>query len=143
MLFLEKLYECKNEIYIISWIIKNVYRRNIFIYINNIFLCKQDGIVTDCSTDWNDANRRKRRSSTTNIILVPDDEEDAYEFDPPQTNITDIPTFPTKSGITRRNATQECTDAITGSTFGKACLQLYPDMNYTVFIDECVTDIEV
>ena len=64
-------------------------------------------------------------------------------FDPPQVNITANPTFPTKSGTTEQEAHNKCNMAITQSAFGKACLGMYPDINFKSMVDNCVLDIKV
>ena len=88
-------------------------------------------------------NKNRRRRSTKNIILIPIDNEGDYYYNPPQNNITTQPTFPTKNGITEHQAQQKCTKAIAESSFGKACLKMFPTMNLTTYIHECVLDIKV
>ena len=87
--------------------------------------------------------RRARRSSSDNAILIPVKDEAPYIYDPPQVNITTLPTFPTKSGVTKIQATDKCTGAVKESIFGKACLKMYPDMEITPIIDDCVLDFMV
>ena len=87
--------------------------------------------------------RRVRRSSTDNIILVPIKDEPPYIYDPPQVNITTLPTFPTMSGVTEAQAIDKCTKAVKDSTFGRACLKMYPNMEIKPIIDDCVTDFKV
>ena len=99
-----------------------------------------DGVATECGGGGPFSRRRR---STKNVIRVPNDDDGDYDFDPPQLNITDLPTFPTDSGITKQDAESNCTEAIRESNFGKVCLQMYPEMNLTTLIEECVTDIEV
>ena len=103
-----------------------------------------DVLPTNCKTKWGKRKRRRaRRSSSDNAILIPVKDEAPYIYDPPQVNITTIPTFPTKSGVTKIQATDKCTGAVTESIFGKACLKMYPDMEIKPIIDECVMDIKV
>lgn len=100
-----------------------------------------DGVVDECNNVFT-GGRRKRRSNT-NTLYIPNDNDGDYDYDPPQINITNLPNFPTKSGITQFQANRDCKDAIENSSFGKVCLKMYPDMNYTTYIEECVTDIQV
>eukprot|EP00111_Clytia_hemisphaerica_P003526 TCONS_00010074-protein len=100
-----------------------------------------DGVATECGGGG--PLSRRRRRSTKNVIRVPNDDDGGYDFDPQQLNITDLPTFPTKSGTTRAEAESNCTKAIEESTFGKACLDMFPSLNLTTLVEECVTDIEI
>ena len=76
-------------------------------------------------------------------ILIPVKDEPPYIYDPPQVNITTLPTFPTRSGVTQVQATDKCTKAVKESLFGRACLKMYPNMEIKPIIDECVMDIKV
>ena len=60
-----------------------------------------------------------------------------------QINVNNIPTFPTKSGLTEKDAIDICTRSIRQSSFGEVCLKMYPDIDFSVVIEECVTDIKV
>ena len=103
-------------------------------------LCDSE-IINTCEKNTN--TKRRRRRSTKNVILIAEDDEGDYDYDPPQVNITTQKTFPTKNGITELQAQQKCTKAITESSFGKACLKMFPTMNFTQYVDECVLDIQV
>ncbi|XP_066920008.1 von Willebrand factor D and EGF domain-containing protein-like [Clytia hemisphaerica] len=107
-----------------------------------------DKFIEGCENHVNKNNkrRRRRRSTKEDIIYIPIDDADDEEeilYDPAQVNITKLPQFPTKSGITKEQATDECIEALVKSTFAKACLQLYPEMNSTSYIEDCVTDIKL
>ena len=101
-------------------------------------------VIDHCKPVENDVvGKRRKRRSTSNVIIVPSTDEEPYIFDPPQVNIIANPTFPTKSGTTEQEAYNECNIAITQSAFGRACLEMYPDMNFTSMVDDCVLDIKV
>lgn len=47
------------------------------------------------------------------------------------------------SGVTEAQAIDKCTKAVKDSTFGRACLKMYPNMEIKPIIDDCVTDFKV
>lgn len=104
----------------------------------------EDKVVDNCWQNNVLKNNLRIRRSNSKVIVVPIDDEDGsdYVYNPQQTNFTDV-SFPTKSGITEDNAKEECTKAITESTFGKACLQIYPNLTYTLLVNECVEDVKI
>ena len=85
-----------------------------------------------------DANEDKRKR-----LYVPSSNEKIPDYNPAQINLDNLPEFPTKSGVTEKDAIDLCTKAIEHSTFGKVCLDMYPEMDFSVVIEECVTDIKV
>ena len=105
--------------------------------------CIADGIANECYQNLEDIPVRRKKRSNSKILIIPNDDDMAYEYDPPQINITNLPEFPTKSGLTEQQANNLCTKAIKTSPFGKVCLDMYPDMNYTTYVEECVTDAKV
>ena len=109
-------------------------------------MCIRDSVLPiNCKTKTvqKRKRRRARRSSSDNAILIPVKNEAPYIYDPPQVNITTLPTFPTESGVTKIQATDKCTGAVKESIFGKACLKMYPDMEIKPIIDDCILDFMV
>eukprot|EP00111_Clytia_hemisphaerica_P003538 TCONS_00010109-protein len=110
---------------------------------NGVEVHPDDGVIDGCQPVQDENNQKRKRRSNPNILIVPSDDEEPYTYKPPQVNITSDPKFPTKSGTTEQVAYNECNIAITQSTFGKACLRMYPDMDFTTLVDECVLDIKI
>jgi len=51
--------------------------------------------------------------------------------------------FPTPSGILLENATQTCTDALTGAGFSDTCQTILEPEELTTSIENCISDIKV
>lgn len=88
---------------------------------------------------------KERRVTTdvTAIVLTTGGTDEIYTYKPPKV-IPVIPSFPTKSGITKRQAKNICKISIEGSTLFKACRGAI-GIKFTIqgFLGQCVTDIEV
>ena len=93
----------------------------------------------------NQENRENNKLGKRNRIYIPTSPNNNVDkdYNPKQININKIPNFPTKSGLTEKDAIDICTKSIKQSSFGKACLNMYPDIDFSVVVEECVTDTKV
>ena len=88
---------------------------------------------------------KERRVTTdvTAIVLTIGGPDEIYTYKPPKV-IPVIPSFPTKSGITKTQANHICKLSIKGSKLFKVCREAI-GVKFTIqgFLGQCVTDIEV
>ena len=82
---------------------------------------------------------RKSRETKRKIVYVSSN-EDNNESDP---NPNDDSSTTNERVFSHLEAVEECTRAVRESTFGKACIESYPNIDYKFIIDNCVFDIEV
>ena len=84
----------------------------------------------------------RQRPPTDGEIDLPDDEPPPdYKYDPDNKNVT-IPNWPTKTGKTRLEVTNYCSNAIKNSQGGRICSKI-DFFDFQLYIVQCVSDIRV
>ena len=87
---------------------------------------------------------RKTDDGEEVVILPYNKKIDVYKFIPDNSSVNvTLPEFPTKSGISKINATDICKGAIKNSIICQICIKTIADFNVSAYVDQCVLDILV
>ena len=110
--------------------------KNAFIFSTIIYIMKFTG-QTKCDKE------RRVTTDVTAIVLTIGGTDEIYTYKPPKV-IPVIPSFPTKSGMTKIKAKGICKKSIHGSKLFRVCRGAI-GVKFTIegFLGQCVTDIEV
>ena len=84
-------------------------------------------------------NRRRRDVADD---TVDDDQDDIPPFNPPDQNITFVPTWPTPGGLTEKNVTEFCNKKLRFSQAGETCGNI-TGVDIDTLVRQCIADIQV
>ena len=71
-----------------------------------------------------------------------DDEDDIPPFNPPQQNVTRVPSWPTPGGLTEENVREICNAKIRYSKAGDSCGNI-AGVDIDALVGQCISDIQV
>ena len=71
-----------------------------------------------------------------------DDEDDIPPFNPPQSNVTQVPTWPTPGGLTEVKVRKICDEKIRYSKAGGSCGNV-TGVDVDAMVKQCIADIQV
>ena len=84
--------------------------------------------------------RKKRDLEGT--IDDDEDQDDIPAFNPTITNVTFVPTWPTKNGLTKDNVTNYCNQKLRFSQAGIICGNI-TGVDIDNLVQQCISDIQV
>jgi hypothetical protein len=71
-----------------------------------------------------------------------DDQDDIPPFNPPQQNVTRVPSWPTKGGLIEENVREICNAKIRNSKAGESCGNI-TGVDIDALVGQCISDIQV